>query len=465
MTLIADSQRVVEVDGAGEVKWSVDSINVPVGIPQTVGGIPPVKVAPVNRPSRARYTDDNGVLIVNTGSDMVAKIDRAGYVSLDTVTTPSGIGYIRWVFQGFNDPLSLLKPGEPRDLKSPTDALTWFEYETMGGTPMLVYHCLIADSGNNRVLDLVYKLDPATRAILNSGVDPDTGFYLPDLNWVTKTRSQKQRYVFDCIQKVPIGTGPEMLWAAISNYATGTGTSGAPPAGVAATGGAIVAIGYREPGGVGGDSWNYNASDSGTIVARNDRITSGSNTFRLSAPKFFQVYDMPAGRYVFICDNRGVYKTLSSGGNLVLENPQDYLSSQEYMSLDRYQNVLQPADPGLFNPNQPYLDPNPSAPQTIEPIGVPLKATGVQWLPNGRWLITNSFSGTNKPGTSSFAGEVFEYDPAWSTWPADQQHNNLPVPWSSPQLTFSFGPYGAMWRQVMSSSYLLRQPKSALREF
>ncbi len=449
-TLVADSQRALEVDGSGEVKWSVDSIMVPVGAPQTPDGVPPVKVAPVNRPSKVRYTDDNHVLIVNTGSDMVCKIDKAGFVSMDTVTAPSGTGYIRWVYQSFNDPLNLLKSGETRELKSPTDARMWFEYETMGGVQMLVYHCLIADSGNNRVLDLVYKLDPATRAILNSGSDPDTGFYLPDLNWVSKTRAQKQRYIFDCIQTVP--TGPaEMLWAAISNYATGTGTSGAPPAGTPATGGAIVAMGYREAG-AGGDSWNYAALNSGVIVGRNDRITDPTGAqYKLSNPKFFQVYDRPTGRFVFICDNRGVYKTKATGGNLVLENAEDYLSSQRYMSLDRYQDDI--------------LDPSLTVPQETQPIGVPLKATGVQWLTNGRWLITNTFSGTNKPGTSSFGGEVFEYDPAYSTWDVAQQRNNLPVPWSSPSLSFSFGPGGFVWKQTMTSSYLLRQPKSAVREF
>ena len=33
--------------------------------------------------------------------------------------------------------------------------------------------------------------------------DPNTGFFLPYVNWVSRTDSMNQRYIYECLQIVP----------------------------------------------------------------------------------------------------------------------------------------------------------------------------------------------------------------------------------------------------------------------
>ena len=115
--------------------------------------------------------------------------------------TASTIGYIRWMWDKFSDPQHLLRPGQPTQLNDPTDALYWQEWE--GGN--LVQHCLVADSGNHRILDLVYRFATDTNGnptwllamnMADTQPDPASGFYIPELNWVTATDSVNERYVY-----------------------------------------------------------------------------------------------------------------------------------------------------------------------------------------------------------------------------------------------------------------------------
>ena len=77
-------------------------------------------------------------------------------------------------------------------------------------------------------------------------------------------------------------------------------------------------------------------------------------------------------------------------------------------------------------------------------------------MPNGKWLIANSYSGTDKQGLEKFQGEVFEYDPA-----------NNAITWSSPQMKVVTDSGGGVqgFEQVMGTSYNLQQPRSAFRQF
>ena len=73
-------------------------------------------------------------------------------------------------------------------------------------------------------------------------------------------------------------------------------------------------------------------------------------------------------------------------------------------------------------------------------------------MPNGHWLITNSYSGIDKDGVKTFNGEVFEFDP-------DPSNRNKIV-WSSPKLEWS----GNDWIQKMNRSFILQQPRSGFRQ-
>jgi len=93
----------------------------------------------------------------------------------------------------------------------------------------------------------------------------------------------------------------------------------------------------------------------------------------------------------------------------------------------------------------------------MQAIGAPLLASSAQQMPNGKWLIANSYSGTDKQGLEKFQGEVFEYDPAINE-----------ITWSSPQMKVVTDPGNGNvlgFDQVMGTSYNLQQPRSAFRQF
>ena len=337
-----------------------------------------------------------------------------------------------------------LRPGQSDTLAGPADALLWQEIEAgSGNTNYLVFHCLIADSGNQRVLDLVYKVNAGTGELMNKVQDNATGYYLPDLNWVTTTDSTSQRYVYNCLQVVADdGTNNKFsIWAAVSNYGTGTNNDemGRSDQGL---GGAIVALKYRERT---GDTapWKYNAAGSGSIFARCDSARWPDGVTRsLANPRAFQVYDN-SGRYILVCDNYGVYE-MGPVSNAVPTVRRFLLdkafSGVSYREIDR---------DSLRNETQA--------------IHIPLYATSVQRLPNDNWLITNSYAGPASPDATlgrAFNGEVFEFDPSAT----DNQ-----IKWCSPSLKFTY-PDDTVnvptdWAQNMATSYKLKQPRSAFRQF
>lgn len=463
-TLVADTNRVVELDGSGEVQWSAASISWPAALPS--GNNLPRRTGPVNKPARVKYIGANELLLVNSGANQVARMDKNGWVALNQFGDAQQTWYVRWLYDKFCDPANLLRPGQPTSLRGPTDAIFWQENEAITAKAstqddfLLAIHCLIADSGNHRVLDLVYRLknnkmvDKFGNDIPPFDVAPDrydsaSGYLLPELNWVTKTSSMNDRYIYDCIQLV----GGDTVWAAVSNYRTGTSDMpGVTPN--QGLGGAIVALGYRSRGAY-TDPWDYAAPKSGEVIAACDRVawTGGGGVRPLAGPRYFEVTQVPDGsggwrRYMLICDNYGVYKVQipsSSAPPVVV----DALTDERYRSLIR-QMTQDNGDP-ITSPDG---------------LGVPLVANSVQELPNGNWLIANGYSGPDKMGTTysgsanDFKGEVFEYDLA-----------NRAVVWYSPSLVVpEVVPPGGAWnpdvrKQTAKNSYIIQQPRCALRRF
>ncbi|MCL5103713.1 MAG: PQQ-binding-like beta-propeller repeat protein [Armatimonadetes bacterium] len=448
-TLVADNNRLVEVDAAGEVNWSVDSFFVPVSIPPSDNQPPARRSVPVNKPARARYISTGEILITNSGTNQVCKIDKSGSVGVQKVRAKAGTtltdGWIRWVYDKFTDPKHLLRPGQPTEIRSPTDAIFWTEMEPLSkGDQTVVTHCLIADSGNSRVLDLVYRFNE-DKLIVTPGTEPDSQslFILPELNWVSNTESKAERYVFDCLQVVPnpnTSQGGHDIWAAISNFRVDPNSPN--PQGL---GGAIVDLNYRRLRGGGG--WDYGQVDivtgkgPGEIIAACDHVTPGGNPAQpLANPRYFQAIMRQNGMHLIICDNHGVYDAgPTNDPNMPIVR---MISDNDYREM---------------------IDRDDAQPN-VQSLGVPLSATNVQEMPNGHWLITNSYSGSDKSGTKMFNGEVFEYqfDP-----------NNLTgigkIVWSAPKLEFSY-PISASttvydWKQEMERSYILQQPRSAFRQF
>lgn len=464
-TLVTDNNRLLEVDGAGDVSWSCDSIVWPATTPSTTGQQMAVKQGPVNKPGKARYASTGEILFANTGADQVAKIDKSGMVGFDGAM---GL-YARWIYEKFADPRHLLSTGQPTKLRGPTDALMWQEIEpnpSSGNAPTSVVHCLIADSGNSRILDLVYRLkagrfvkwdgspiDPNNPADMEY-IDPDSGFVKPELNWVSRTDSLNEKYSYNCLQLVNVVKNNQAcqdIWVASSDISSaGTDLGGTSPRGTAGLGGAIMAIGYRQRTAASQSSqygnWDYSQVTSGSIVARCDRVVRGGKAVPLANPRYFEVAESPAGRSLLICDNYGVYQVSLQPSDAVDGLPPivQHLWVGDYASLRRLPD--------------PTATPGAPLPPVRLPGTPPLIASSVQRLPNHKWLIVNSYVGSDRTGDQSFNGEVFEYDPA--AGPGQE------ILWCSPRLEWVPVQSGipTMWRQVNTNTYNLRQPKSAMRQ-
>ena len=444
-TLIADASRVVEIDGAGDVTWSLDSII----YPASASAYPPERTSGVNKPSKVRYTDGGEILVVNSGANQVCKVSKSGRVEMGGF---AGGKMIRWIYDAFADPKRLMTPGQPTRLNAPTDALFWEEYEP---GDIRAYHCLIADSGNHRIVDLVYRFDGDV--LINSTVNPATGFTLPDLNWVSTTGAKSRRYVYNSIELVPSmrdyqGTPVSCtdVWAAVSNYAPGTDILATPDATQGSgsnyadqsVGGAILALSYRQrPVDDLSSGWDYWFPETGNVIARCDRVQWPGGVKPIANPRSFQVTTelgaVGLERYILIADSHGVYKAgpLTGGANppLVQIAPGGLqaLTDADYRAMDRNAEGETPVS-----------------------LGVPLVAVSAQELPNGRWLISNSYSGVEGP--SPFKGEVFEYDPA-----------TRQILWNTPELGFEFDEFGVLmeWNQIVGNSYPIQQPRSARRQY
>jgi outer membrane protein assembly factor BamB len=467
-TLVTDNSRVVEIDGQGEVTWSVDSVNWPAYAPSATGKSMAMKQGPVNKPSRARYANTGEILFANSGANQVCKIDKGGMVGFDGASSQ----YIRWIYTNFADPKHLLRSGQPTQLRSPTDAIMWQEVEPVAsGGEASVVHCLIADSGNSRILDLTYRVknglfvDSDGNSLSSEFIDPDSQFVLPELNWVSKTDSLNERYAFDCLQLVSVPGTNNMrqdVWVASSNFTSnGTNTVGDSPKGGAGLGGAIMALGYRvrtQTTGAAAGPWTYNGPKSGSITARCDHVKLDNAVVPLANPRFFDVIVEPPAipmdspkLSLLICDNYGVYEAAIGGPVPVVGRR---LLVQDYTALCRLQDPASTMDSAC--PGHPPV----ATPPMPLPGTPPLMAACVQQLPNKRWLITNSYSGSDKTGAVNFGGEVFEYDP---NGPPSQQ-----VTWCSPRIEWVKPEVPCtiptQWKQITTNTYNLRQPKSAFRQ-
>jgi outer membrane protein assembly factor BamB len=476
-TLVADNNRVVELDGDGEVVWCVDSITWPATTPGSMGAGMAIKQGPVNKPSCARYVSTGEILFANSGANQVCKIDKGGMVGFEG----TGGKYVRWIYDKFVDPKHLLRSGQPTSLRAPTDAIMWQEMEPPPTTSNIgvitnpgtsVVHCVIADSGNSRILDLVYRVKAGQfvgfdgNPVDNSYIDADSGFVMPELNWASKTDQINQRYVFNCLQLVPVpNSNPfrEDIWAASSNYAAGGTDLNTGPKGSPGLGGAILAISYRyQTPGTSATTpglWMYDDPDpahpsSGRITARCDHVSLDGRIVPVANPRFFDVINGDNGiAGLLICDDYGVYQVSLYDGTNVRPVP---LVTASLLDID-YRHAARGLE---HDPTAPDLQP-----PTID-LEVPLNATGVQRLPNGHWLIANNYSGANITGTMTFGGEVFEFDPTQGG-----SGSALPpsgIPWCSPRLQW-IKPAGPglpdSWKQVTTNTYNLKQPRTAFRQF
>ncbi|MEN6520646.1 MAG: DUF4159 domain-containing protein [Armatimonadota bacterium] len=440
MSLLTDNHRILEVGTDGNVSWSCDSVTeyTPLSGSGT-GTIYGNSSQPLSKPLVAQKYNGSDYLVVDSGNDRILRIDRGGQAS--------------WVCTVFDDSYkSLLRSGEPKKLKSPSDAIMWSEFENDGSNWYYVNHCLVADSGNFRLLDIVDRYHANSNRQILSPVETDTnGRPLHQLNWISRTTNKDKRFTYNSV-KLIFGTEESesgaslyvnQVWASISNYGLGTGYDPAKTesTGGGQLGGAIVGMKYRES--TGNFQWSYD--DDSSIVGQLTTLTANNGSrVALSGPTYFDVLDSSIPR-LLICDSSAVYVVENSAGNIVWD-----LTASEYAALSRKISKV-----NAINGEVSTLD------NVVVPI--PFMPYRAQILPNNRILIVNSYAGQiSDLFRSKFSGEVFEVDcianfsPDYIEWYTPELWRNDPSADNS-----DLGPY----TQKMKNSSNLEQPTCVQRLF
>ncbi len=178
LLLIADSHRLLEVDAGGNAAWSMEST-----LTQTLTGGntlqnsgQALKSIGLAHPNTATRSSLNEFLIADTGNNRIVSANRGA-------TT-------RYEVAGFQDGIKFLPPGEPITLNAPTDVQTFAETyaantftltnRNTGETftypgACTVYHYLIADSGNYRIVDIADIYDNTTGNFIGMTGSKGTG--------------------------------------------------------------------------------------------------------------------------------------------------------------------------------------------------------------------------------------------------------------------------------------------------
>ena len=360
-TLIADGDRLVEMDVGGRVSWSCDSTTelartsaaqAPGASGEPVFGS--VKV-PFNRPAVARRAEIGGMIVADTGNNRVVHIDSGGSVL--------------WQITGFEDPGQLLPAGSPLSLNRPRDVSMWVVDELTDpsdpDSPSFpAYHYSIADSGNYRVLDIAARRDPAT------------GLYRNELDWTTKTLADGKKYEYVSARSIyDAATNATALVCVVANAVN--------DAGVVSPGGALLKITN-----IGTPNETYTVCPGLPLGA--------PNPDKIARPVFFSRY----------------YTSSTECTDVALETDAVYVVDYNInLNLGTVTPVTRPVfrakGPGGY---EELTSPGPGLP------GLPLAAAYAQILPNGNVLVTNKAT----VGSAPFKGEIFElkleFDPVISAW-------------------------------------------------
>jgi len=218
--LVADAGRIGRWDTSGNPLWSTN-VSLFAGPRQPVTNATGQR--PLSDPVRIYPADSNGYYVVDAGADNVIKMDAAGR-ELRTINrlrvhpqyVPAGMAD--------NEALSLRNPRDMTafsDQKTAAQVAAIFQGETLqaSATDERWDHYLIADAGNNRVIEVIdrYRLDssgrvlgPARYRVPTGGAEDEGDGYATALGvmvWHTPEEFSGKLYSYNSIGRVDVGTG------------------------------------------------------------------------------------------------------------------------------------------------------------------------------------------------------------------------------------------------------------------
>lgn len=414
--LVADEGRIIRVDPSGFPYWMTDS-TYQAGEEGSISAVSDTVL--LSKPSRAYTVGGNAYLVADPGNSRIVRIDNTGR-ELRTIT-----GFrIDPIFR----PQGVL-PNVTTKLSSPRDVKTFTTFQPnsgvfspalqrqMAGTAEYWVHYIVADTGNQRVVELIdrYEYDSARGVIgrlvryddpmadadpiIISGIPRRLVPAIGILKWQIRSELTKKNYSYNSIDSVyltPTGGG-----AKSAVYAFGFGNVTPSPTSFA-----------RNP--VGQNRFDNPVGAGGIVVydefsGRTDLITDfyipaiGANVFWNDAAIDFNSAAVPAdtvGRKisglrsasisftagqlaVMFTDNTGVYEVVKVGNQWVV---------RWMMLKDNFIVMRRSMDPGdgLVKPT------------TKNPMG--FLPTYARRLNSGQVIITNGYIGSHRIATLPYVG-------------------------------------------------------------
>ena len=393
-TLIADNNRLLEVDYGCNAIWSLDATlsYFPAGSDTFAKGTATARTG-FARPGVTHRLGLDQFFVSDTNNNRIVLTDRGGTVL--------------WELHNFNNDLGVLPPGYPLTLNGPSDIQTVTEYNVSGtitaddGTQVTynaatLYHYFIADSGNYRAIEIVDGYDQNGNTVKAS----NGANLFHQIAFTTRSLSeQKARYHYRTIQQFADASGNLYMVAAVDNVSRGTNDPLAQGLGSSNisqdTSGGAIAVFRRNP--------PAPARDGSVSAIITSLLLPDGTRQKISNPVWFKQtiapdYAKPTqlATHYLLADDNGCYDIQPVTGGIA--KVYWMLSAKKYFDLTG--RPLQPASIQRLTQADPLQD-----------------ASGniLQWIP--RFLITNRYDGPDNVanqfglGTnrvSQIHGEVFE---------------------------------------------------------
>jgi hypothetical protein len=352
LTLIADNNRLIEVDHAGRAAWTMDATqSLRIAQSQGAGGsqVASIKTS-LSRPNMAHRSSLNDFLVADTGNNRVLQVDKGGIVTWELSRLSNDLRFLRE-----NDPVVLNQPTDIQTYTtSGTSTLTFtspvsnatYSYAPGAGGLWFAIHYIIADSGNFRALEVVDVYDANGNPVVMTGTDGTTPTMLRQVVFTTRSYAEQNKaFRYRTIQQFgnfESGLFRTYMVAAVDNVrqaanfdptANNVGTS---PNNVGGPGGSLLILKRYPPAGQGADgdtaalinSLVY-ANPAGTVVLQRQTINN---------PRWFKQFNVanPANLnqpflHYALADANGVYILKPGTGALAGEAVIEWsLSSDDY---------------------------------------------------------------------------------------------------------------------------------------
>ena len=415
VTVIADNNRVLGVDGDGGAVWAVDATT-----RTDLTATPPVATkVPFSHPTALSQFALNDYLVADTGNNRCVRFDSGGNV--------------QWELTRFQDPSGLLASGQPMTLSQPSSIVTRPAFILPATDPLypggIATPYLVADSGNDRIVEVSDIVD--TSGNLHSHV----------LTWTSHTADKDGRhYRYGSAVYYPntATASGYSIAATVVNTRIGTlaAAGGLGPVSGAAPGGSIAVFNYDATGEPAYTTAGFYAATA----------SGGYTPLTIRNPRFLQLYTPPTTAtavatgiapfdFLYADDNGAFDLTYSAGGSTV---PKGFIAGADRLQFTtaNYQSM----------PTVPYGVPNytvdssgnktllstysrtglPFIPTCVEALSSDSQTSGGTTTTTRRYLITQnssqgelgtSASTTTGTGASAvtttigkIGGEIFEVD-------------------------------------------------------